>query len=278
MDVFEPWTGPVVDTAGGALWNNEDVPRHLSLIDVRSDLLNLMYRCRSLDWLLLTKRPKAMYDWIGGASGAGWSEWQGNYPHVWLGVSVENQAAADERIPLLLKCPAAVRFVSIEPMLGPIDLSRWLESDEWAYCCACGRTGYVGQEWECSFCGDPRIREGRTGLHLAIAGGESGPDARPMHPDWPRTIRDQCVVAGVPFFFKQWGGWAPFEKRHSGPLASRNRLFDGDHFVKWRDGQWVPNLLSDSGEQVMLRVGKKAAGRLLDGREWSQLPDSYSNL
>ena len=99
-------------------------------------------------------------------------------PNVWVGTSVEDQRWADIRLPKLLETPAAVRFLSCEPLLGPVDLSRWL-------------------------------RAAPHGIDWVIVGGESGLKARPMHPDWTRTLRDQCVAAGVPFFFKQWGGRTP---------------------------------------------------------------------
>jgi protein gp37 len=161
---------------------------------------------------------------------------------VQLGVSTENQQYADERIPWLLKTPAAVRFVSAEPLLGPIDLkpapisqwpdgSHWMpnkdEPDDWKY--------WMHRE---------------NGISLVIVGGESGPGARPSHPDWVRRIRDQCVAAGTKFFFKQWGEWWPGES---------GRLYRGK--VKdWSDGQ------------PMVRTGKHAAGRLLDGRTHDDLP------
>jgi protein gp37 len=144
-------------------------------------------------------------------------------PNVWLGVSVENQRAADERIPLLLQTPAAVRFLSCEPLLGPVDLKPYLEP----YI----RTKHDGSK-RGTVWADP-------GIDWIIVGGESGPGARPMHPDWVRGIRDQCVAAGVPFFFKQWGEWK----------------------LSWM-----------AGEYQWMRVGKKAAGRLLDGRTWDELP------
>ncbi|MYK10734.1 MAG: phage Gp37/Gp68 family protein [Acidobacteriia bacterium] len=92
-------------------------------------------------------------------------------PNVWLGVSVEDQPTADERIPVLLDTPAAVRWISAEPLLGPVEIDDFLEGIGWV-----------------------------------VAGGESGPAARPMEPHWPRSIRNQCICAQVPFFFKQWGG------------------------------------------------------------------------
>lgn len=110
-------------------------------------------------------------------------------PNVWLGVSVEDQARADERVPDLLATPAAVRWLSCEPLLGPVDLSRvFASSDE-----------------DGVYLNDAPI----LGLDWIVAGGESGPGARPMHPDWARSLRDQCATAGVPFFFKQWGNYRP---------------------------------------------------------------------
>ena len=104
-------------------------------------------------------------------------------PNIWLGVTVENQQRADGRIPLLLQCPATVRYVSIEPMLGPVDLDAYWGAPE-------GLGEPVGLDW-------------------IIVGGETGPGARPMNPDWARDVRDQCKAAGVPFFFKQMAGKAP---------------------------------------------------------------------
>lgn len=144
-------------------------------------------------------------------------------PNVWLGVSAEDQKRADERVPLLLDTPAAIRFVSAEPLLGPVDLLDRLALD----------TPLMG--------GVP--------LHWVIAGGESGPNARPMNPQWARDIRDQCEAAGVAYFHKQNGEWASVSEVE-GPGAHHD----------FEDGRTVR------------RVGKKAAGRLLDGREHSGMP------
>jgi protein gp37 len=119
-------------------------------------------------------------------------------PNVWLGTSVENQEAADERIPHLLRCPAAVRFLSCEPLLGPVDLKL----GTWKLCHRCGEVGVDGLY--CPNCNRHSTADNPE-LHWAICGGESGAKARPMHPDWARSLRDQCQAAGVPFFFKQWG-------------------------------------------------------------------------
>jgi protein gp37 len=155
--------------------------------------------------------------------------------NVWLGVSVENQKAADERIPQLLETPAAARFVSCEPLLGPVDLLELPRPFEFH------QSPYGWKEWL------PRK------LHWVIVGGESGPSARPMHPDWARGLRDQCQAAGVPFFFKGWGEW------------SRDCMHDSKtcRFVKRPE----PGKLG-----CMFRCGKKRAGRLLDGRTWDEFP------
>lgn len=176
--------------------------------------------------------------------------------NVWLGVSVENQEAADERIPLLLQTPAAVRFISAEPLLGPVDLELYLPyhnhplKDEWH------RNGYHIRRLNIG------ITEGT--LDWIICGGETGPGARPMHPDWARILRDQAVTAGVPFFFKSWGEWVPY--RDNGPLPPECS------YVSY-DGQIRPGDAEDlDTDACMGRVGKKRAGRLLDGRTWDEYP------
>jgi protein gp37 len=172
-------------------------------------------------------------------------------PNVWLGVSVENQRAADERIPLLLQTPAAVRFLSCEPLLGPVDLTPYLEPYV--------RTKHDGSR-RGTVWADP-------GIDWVIVGGESGPGARPMHPDWVRGIRDQCVGAGVAFFFKQWGEWVPFEHRGNGFCVAQAAISD----LHWKqESVWL-----DDAERIgAIRVGKKAAGRLLDGRTWDEFPNN----
>jgi protein gp37 len=152
-------------------------------------------------------------------------EWKFPLPNVWLGVSVENQKTADDRIPMLLITPAAVRFLSCEPLLGEIDLWTFL---------------YTGV-------GSAKFNR----LHWVICGGESGPHARPMGAEWPRSIRDQCVKAEIPFFFKQWGAWLP-------ALC---------------DGATTDKFITLNCADQPIRVGKKAAGALLDGREWKQFPE-----
>jgi protein gp37 len=163
--------------------------------------------------------------------GPGWP-----YKNVWLGVSVENQETADERIPLLLQCPAAVRWLSCEPLLGHVDL--------------CEMFGMWWNQRLASW----EVTESRP-IDWVVAGGESGPAARPMHPDWARSLRDQCASAGVPFFFKQWGEWAPAED-----IASE--LQEHYDVLGRTDGKSV-------------RIGKKAAGRLLDGVEHNAYPAAH---
>lgn len=158
-------------------------------------------------------------------------------PNVWLGTSVENQKAADERIPFLLKVPSAVRFLSCEPLLGPVNLEEFL----------------------CDF--ELSLNSDKGNLHWVIVGGESGPGARPMHPDWARTLRDQCKDAHVPFFFKQWGQWHEVDRVGKNDLWGRV-LNDGT-FKK-------NNLLGDGA--LMMSVGKKNAGRLLDGQLHDEFP------
>jgi protein gp37 len=176
-------------------------------------------------------------------------------PNVWLGVSVEDQARADERIPVLLDTPAAIRWISAEPLLGPVDLRRWLMIDwQCGYCRRFYHGAYMSRCPDC--CRDHgwsgshpfngrhngRHRDRGSGLDWVVVGGESGPRARPMHPDWARSLRDQCAAADVPFLFKQWGEWVSVsEVEGRGP---HHRFPEG---------------------ATVRRVGKKSAGRTLDG-------------
>jgi protein gp37 len=171
-------------------------------------------------------------------------------PNVWLGVSVEDQKTADERIPLLLQTLAAVRFVSCEPLLGPVDLRGSLS--EWG-------PGLIRDYLE-----NQNVRRvSIPKLDWVIAGGESGPGARPMHPDWARGLRNQCQAAGVPFFFKQWGEW--HEHVANGPLLPHCWWMEPDGTMKEDD--------TPSDDAICVgRIGKKVAGRLLDGRTWDEFP------
>ena len=226
---------------------HDDVPT-----DLIDNVLEIVAACPAHQFLLVTKRPENIDDKLYGVTEANAcrSLGGGDYlPNLWLGVSVENQARADERIPILLQIPAAVRFVSYEPALGPVDFSPWLTP--------------AGE----------LVTTSRTPDWL-IAGGESGPGARPAHPDWFRKVRDDCQAAGAAFFFKQWGAFRPYKFGDPWtilkPVALRGggaRLPDlppCDTEAEWRAH------LGDTA--LMEPVGKKAAGRLLDGREWNEYP------
>ncbi len=171
-------------------------------------------------------------------------------PNVWLGVSVEDQTRADERIPVLLDTPAAVRWISAEPLLGPVDFRRLRQYNPRGKPWIDGLRGLVTRgdylarsPSECSMNTSTRIPGELPRLDWIVAGGESGPGARPMHPDWARGIRDQCFDAGVAFTFKQWGAW-----------ASVSEVAGAGAHHSFPDGATVR------------QVGKRAAGRSLDGQ------------
>jgi protein gp37 len=180
-------------------------------------------------------------------------------PNVWLGVSVEDQHWADIRVPALLDTPATVRFLSCEPLLGPIDLFGDTEQPG----PACTVQGYsqptdygTGTEYDLDV---------QPGVDWVIAGGESGPGARLMLAPWARALRDQCNAAGVAFLFKQWGEWAPTEAQSFGIITDpRERQGEPVHDPHHPDIPW---------RRVYRRVGKRAAGRELDGRTWDEYPE-----
>lgn len=205
----------------------------------RADLWAMIQDTPDLDWLLLTKRPQN----IGKMLPAFWDQVKG---HVWLGTTVEDQKRADQNIPHLLQHDAAVRFVSCEPLLGPVHLAIHM----------------------------PFGMDMSYGINWVIAGGESGVNARPSHPDWFRLLREQCDNCGVPFLFKQWGEWAP-EDCGVG-FATLEQAAD----VYW-DGQEFHFDLADQDAatfelaDALYRVGKKRAGRLLDGAEHNDFPELH---
>lgn len=220
-------------------------------------VFNAMRACEALElghtFQILTKRPERMRDicqrlrWDGRGLGRLWIAHSADDPgyrlmggkgctglqRVWLGVTAEDQQRADERIPLLLQTPAAVRFVSVEPMLGPV-----------------------------------RFQERTAKIDWVICGGETGPGARPMHPEWVRCLRDQCQDAGVPFFFKQWGEWFPRDQWEHNP-----ELVLPDDDVAYHDSQTTHVFRDGADLYPVHRVGKKAAGDLLDGRVWREMPE-----
>jgi len=173
-------------------------------------------------------------------------------PNVWLGTSVENQQAADDRIPYLLATPAAVRFLSCEPLLGPVDLTIIPKTTADA-------GTFLFNVLNASSGTEDLSLWGFTTIDWVIAGGESGPGARPMHPDWVRRLRDQCTAAGVPFFFKQWGEWSPGQ----GLVLNTKKV--ETRFVTYGRND-------DFGMAHLYKLGKKDAGRVLDGRRWEEMP------
>lgn len=200
----------------------------------RRRLWNLIEDTPWLDWLLLTKRPSNVETMV---------PWCSVWPHnVWLGITAETQELARQRIPILVRQPAVVKFVSCEPLLGPIELTQWLNH-------------YSEKTWmECDSSSFVQLEGNGNRIHWVVVGGESGSSARPTHPSWVRSLRDQCLSAGIPFHFKQWGCWRPLEKN------SDSRLL-------------TIELEDHNGEAVtLIRRGKRANGRDLDGRTWDGVP------
>ena len=235
MDIFER-SQPCVDYYGNPLEVTTGELRQRFFDEVVPNSPNLLF-------LLLTKRPQNITKMVPAA-------WLENPPtNVMYGTSVVNQATADRNIPALLQVPGR-RFLSMEPLLGPVDLTR-ISTYLWR-----------SAEYVNALTGDlydifgVKVGSLQDKIGWAIVGGESGHHARPMHPDWARDIRDQCVAVGVPFLFKQWGEWKPGIVRD---------LYNPITAFTYRDKQGVfPN------GQEMRKVGKHAAGRLLDGRTWDQ--------
>ncbi|WP_322038215.1 phage Gp37/Gp68 family protein [Burkholderia cenocepacia] len=217
----------------------------------RADLFRLIAETANLDWLLLTKRignVTTMLRHIGVE----------RLPdNVWLGATIVNQAEADRDIPKLLAVPARVRFLSMEPLLGPVDLT----SIPWGGLRVSALQGWSSPE---------------HGLHWVIVGGESGHGARPMHPDWTRSLRDQCAAAGVPFLFKQHGEWAPGSgdfgagRVETAAIALDGRVAAGGYRVD----DYPRGATSSDGWSMVHRAGKRIAGRLLDGRTHDEFPEA----
>jgi protein gp37 len=217
----------------------------------RADLFRLIAETPNLDWLLLTKR-------IGNvASMLGDYKTVPLLPNIWIGASIVNQEEADRDIPKLMRVRAVKRFLSMEPLLGAVDLSQWLDIIQYE----------DGAPW-----GRRNIGQLHDMLDWVIVGGESGTGARPMHTAWAQALRDQCHAAGVPFLFKQWGEWRE-------PLAgeefdtSMGRAAKPPAFILSETGtvHCFENERIVNGKAV-IKVGKKTAGRLLDGREWNEVP------
>lgn len=187
-------------------------------------------------------------------------------PNVWVGVSAEDQTRADERIIELLATPAAVRFVSLEPLLGPIELcnvgKRWDLGKETAIDALSGHRMVGMPDLQPTAHVVPHFDRG---LDWVIVGGESQHGSRPMHPAWARALRAQCIAAGVPFFFKQWGDWAP----SGGPT-----IIEASNGVAWPDGTIGRGSAAENGGEgtFMFPARAKLNGRTLDGRTWDEMP------
>lgn len=184
----------------------------------RKKLWGLIEETPMLDWLLLTKRPQNIEKMV---------PWSAHWPeNIWLGTTVENQKVADARLPHLLQHRAKVRFLSCEPLLGQINLGSWIKANK---------------------------TKNLHGIDWIIAGGESGPSARPMSPDWARSLRDQAAMIEVAFHFKQWGHWVPSE------------------------------IITDEKKRAVIKMdgidmawlSKQQAGRELDGETWDGFPLAF---
>lgn len=317
----ENWRKPLAWNANHAAFFTEHGYRQrvfcASLADVfdnqwdpqwRADLFALIAATPNLDWLLLTKRignvlnlmrdavelvvkqPKSdgLIDVSLARFLASWLA--GDAPNnVWLGATVVNQEEADRDIPKLLAMPAAKRFLSMEPMLGPVDLTT-IDIDGHSELFPLKETVQCNDE-------DGNVASDMPAIDWVIAGGESGPAARPSHPDWYTSLRDQCAAAGVPFLFKQWGEWLPISQQNE---AFTNRLYRSNRVAKLHEDQGVLDdcygrrctvdatvihmdgsthgisepmaFLQGTSPMTTFRVGKKAAGRLLDDAELSAFP------
>lgn len=257
----------------------------------------VMALCPQHRFQILTKRPDRMREYFAVRTGGDpWAEAADHIadllglidhpavlqpeaiplPNLWLGTSVEDQRRADERIPHLLATPAAVRFLSCEPLVGPVDLKRiQYGTSGTRHLDALDPRGIRGgSAWE----GEELPPEApRRAVDWVIVGGESGPGARPMHPDWARTIRDQCSSARVPFFFKQWGAWASARPAPAGTPGRFAIASKGADSAFWPASvtvtdQYPRQINLFGGATVLELVGKRAAGRTLDGRLWSEVP------
>lgn len=257
-NILHPWIWRVDPTGSEVLnpvlpqmWHNQamarDVDRRMfctSVVDVFGDaipdaqrqaLYGLIAHTSGLEWLLPTRH-------IGKAAHKLPERIGATLPNAWIGVTISNQSQADADVPVLLDLPVVNRFALLEPLLGPIDLRPWLA------------------------CADNR-------LDWVLAGGECGREARPMHPKWIQSVRDQCTAAGVPFFFRQWGEFAP--------RNASDHVFESGRCVAELDPECLrwPKVIGlassdhDSHDCDMQRVGRVFAGRLLNGRTWSELPD-----
>lgn len=234
-----------VDTAQPIIDHNGD-PLDTSLTEMRKEAFHYMGMCRSLKFLMLTKRPENIRSmWPVIRSGELWKT-----DRFWLGTTAEDQTQAGKRIPKLLECHelSPCLYLSCEPLLGPLDISYWLN-----------RVDYNTNDIDCDHENKEFAYE--SGISWIITGGESSANARPSHPNWFRGLRDQCKDAGVPYLFKQWGEYVDVDTAISLGLTSTY------------DNKFQPYAKIKGSEMAFCKVGKKNAGRLLDGVEHNGFPE-----
>lgn len=227
----------------------------------RNDLWFLIESTPGLDWLLLTKRIGNAKKMLPNRAAI--------MDNIWLGASIVNQEEADRDIPKLLELPVRIRFLSMEPLLGPV---RLFETSEGVL-----RGPAVIVDGGVTVSTPDNAPEGYdasySGINWVIVGGESGRDARPMHPEWVRSLKDQCIISGVPFFFKQWGEW-----KEGNNLENDAKIVFGDGTlcdptISSVLGIKEEELVTRPVATLMRKVGKKAAGRVLDSRIWNEFPE-----
>jgi len=241
---------------------HKDVPFDFDRVPIGFALsvMNIIRQCPQHIFQILTKRPKRMKLFMESFVGSNPNPELNippNWNNLWLGVSVEDQKTADERIPLLLQTPAAVRWISAEPLLSGIDLQNIDTPDDII-------DSLNGNAKEKNNFKVNAYWKSHT-LDWVVVGGESGPKARPMHPDWVRSIRDQCKAAGVPFFFKQWGAFIP-------AYDAGGRCVESGFYNKPMGDNWVNHSYRFKDGMPVVKVGKKKAGNLLDGKQYQEYP------
>ncbi len=287
------------------------------LDQVRLAALEAMRKAPEVDFLLLTKRPERIKQLLHEAtqhamaqvadmglseSGSPLAQWLrdwmlGDAPrNIWIGATVENQEWADKRIPELLTVPAAVRFLSCEPLLGTVELARWIKlpravRGDWPVghsstaapglhrvtLNAHGARSVLAEDGKMLGVRPGECEDLGIGLDWVIVGGESGSHARPTLPDWTRSLREQCQAAEVPFFFKQWGALMSYREGGDGLLHPLwMQPGDGNFGVEIVEAADATGRAWDYAlgqDMAFHRVGKRAAGRMLDGREWNEIPE-----
>ncbi len=241
----------------------------------RGEAWSIIKQTKHLTYQILTKRTERVLDHLP-------ADWGDGYDNVHLGFSAETQDDFDRRWEEIKNVPARVLFLSAEPLLGPINLSEAV-----SYPVFCGSKVPISAATLTALkevLKSAAKQSGFRGLDWVIVGGESGradEDVRPTHPEWVRSLRDQCISANVPFFFKQWGEYKPLasvfnhdDEMFPSALADERKsiAIDGRGTIYWNEGDEPPVPGTAKDAYVLTRVGKKAAGRLLDGREWNEMP------